>query len=155
MVIRRVHTIEACLELINLFDSYRVFYKQQSDPGLAEQFLAARLQNKESVIFVASISEGDGEKAVGFTQLYPKYSSARATKNWILNDLYVESGYRGRGIAQQLINVAMDFAQQQGAHFVQLETGVDNHRAQKLYEFVGFVQQAPENDFLMYRKHVS
>src|SRR5690606_12702213 len=99
----RVHTIEACLELINLFDSYRVFYKQQSDPGLAEQFLAARLQNKESVIFVASISEGDGEKAVGFTQLYPKYSSARATKNWILNDLYVESGYRGRGIAQQLI----------------------------------------------------
>ena len=40
-----------------LFDTYRQFYEQAPDIALAKAFIAARLNNKDSVIFVAENSE--------------------------------------------------------------------------------------------------
>ncbi|WHZ06313.1 MAG: hypothetical protein OJF59_000065 [Cytophagales bacterium] len=133
--------------VFDLFDKYRVFYKQQSDIATAKKFIQERLDNNESVIFVSL----DLDKPIGFTQLYPKYSSARVIKNWILNDLYVEKEYRKKGIGENLIKTAMDFARQHGAKFVELSTAVDNYTAQSLYEQVGFKKLEPETDFFTYR----
>ena len=140
--------------VICLFNQYRVFYNQPSDLTLADCFLTDRLQNNESVIFVAVNKVGDEYLPVGFTQLYPKYSSMRAVKNWILNDLYVEASYRKKGIGNTLIATAVDFAKANNAKFVQLETATHNYTAQSLYESVGFIKQAPDTEFIMYRKSV-
>lgn len=137
--------------VIELFDQYRVFYKKASDLALAKKFIQARLDNGESIIFVAL----DKTKPVGFTQLYPKYSSARAVKNWILNDLYVKADYRKQGIGEALIKTAMQFATEQEAVFVELSTAIDNFTAQNLYEQIGFVKQEPETDFYTYRINLS
>jgi len=149
ITIKRITAAESSL-VINLFDQYRVFYEQPSDIGLAESFINSRLSNNESVIFVAL----SNNQPVGFTQLYPKYSSMRASKNWILNDLFVEPIHRKQGIGEQLIKTAMEFAKQQGAAFVQLETAIDNHTAQSLYEGIGFIKQKPDTDFFVYRINV-
>lgn len=133
--------------VVGLFNQYRIFYGKFSDLGMAKAFIDARLENNESVIFVAL----DGNKPVGFTQLYPKYSSARLSKNWILNDLFVDTDYRKQGIGEKLIKTAMDFAKKQGSTFVQLETAVDNDTAQRLYETIGFKKQGPDNEFFLYR----
>lgn len=146
MEIKRIQPEEWQL-VVNLFDQYRVFYKKESDLALAGQFIRERLDNNESVIYVAV----DGEKPVGFTQLYPKYSSARAVKNWILNDLYVDAGYRKQGIGAQLIKQAAEFAKKSEAQFIQLETAVDNYTAQSLYEDLGFIKQPPEEEFYLYK----
>jgi len=146
MEIKRIGETEANL-VFDLFDSYRQFYKQPSDKLLAETFINQRLSNNESVIFVAI----DGDTPIGFTQLYPKYSSVSAAKNWILNDLYVESSARKTGVGRMLIEKAMAFAKGQGATYVQLETAVDNFTAQSLYEAIGFVKQEPETGFLLYK----
>ncbi|MDB5159251.1 MAG: GCN5-related N-acetyltransferase [Mucilaginibacter sp.] len=140
--------------VIDLFDQYRMFYKQVSDLELARQFLTERLQNNESVIFVACIEFNETFMPIGFTQLYPKYSSTRAVKNWILNDLYVNPAYRKQGIGNKLIATATDFAKIGGAKFIQLETATDNYTAQHLYESVGFTKQAPDTEFIVYRKSV-
>jgi len=134
-----------------LFNKYRIFYKQASDIEIARNFIQARLDNNESVIFTALTEDGT---AVGFTQLYPKYSSMRVSKNWILNDLYVEKDYRQQGIGGQLIKTTMNFARQNGATFVELSTAVDNYTAQSLYEQTGFTKQPPEADFFTYRIYV-
>ncbi|MFT4092170.1 MAG: GNAT family N-acetyltransferase [Niabella sp.] len=131
-----------------LFDKYRVFYKQPSAIEVAKKFIQERLNNNESVIFVALTAGGI---PTGFTQLYPKYSSMRASKNWVLNDLYVDKHYRQQGIGGQLIKTAMDFAKQNGASFVELSTAVDNYTAQSLYEQIGFIKQEAETDFYTYR----
>jgi len=146
MEIMRIYLSEASL-VIGLFDKYRVFYKKVSDIDLAEQFIKTRLGSNESVIFVAL----DGELPVAFTQLYPKYSSVSAVKNWILNDLYVDPAYRKQGIGEALIKTAMDFAKSDGATYVQLETAVDNYTAQSLYEGMGFQKQEPDTEFFLYR----
>ncbi|QQR97908.1 MAG: GNAT family N-acetyltransferase [Sphingobacteriales bacterium] len=135
--------------VFDLFNKYRVFYKQTSDIDIARKFIQDRLDNNESVIFVAI--DDSTNQAIGFTQLYPKYSSARVIKNWILNDLYVEVEYRKMGIGEKLIRHAMDFALQNGAKFVELSTAVDNFIAQRLYEQIGFKKVEPEIDFYTYR----
>jgi len=138
--------------VVELFDKYRVFYKEKSDIGLAKRFIQSRLENCESVIFVAV--PDDKPQPIGFTQLYPKYSSRRAVKNWILNDLYVDEDYRGQGIGEQLIKTAIDFAAKDNSTFVELSTDIDNHIAQSLYERVGFERQEPETTFYTYRKDI-
>ncbi|MDN5289556.1 MAG: family N-acetyltransferase [Mucilaginibacter sp.] len=132
-----------------LFDQYRVFYKQASDIVLAETYIKNRLENNESVIFVALA----GDKPVGFTQLYPLLSSVKATKNWLLNDLFVDSDHRKRGIGEVLLKTAANFAKSHGATFVQLETASDNYTAQRLYEAVGFVKLDAKISF-NYRKAI-
>ncbi|WP_316786066.1 GNAT family N-acetyltransferase [Pedobacter frigiditerrae] len=147
--IKRINLIEANL-VVGLFNQYRIFYGKFSDLGMAKAFIDARLENNESVIFVAM----DADKPVGFTQLYPTYSSARLSKNWILNDLFVDSDYRKQGIGEELIKTAMSFAKGQGSTFLQLETAIDNLTAQRLYETIGFKKQEPDNEFFLYRINV-
>jgi ribosomal protein S18 acetylase RimI-like enzyme len=147
MLIKRITSSE-CRLVTTLFDKYRIFYKQPSDLGLAEKFIKDRLENNESVIFVA-LAEGD--KPAGFTQLYPLISSVRAKKNWLLNDLYVDVTYRKQGIGESLIKAAIDFAKGENAAFLKLETACDNYTAQSLYEAIGFIKQEPDTEYLAYK----
>jgi hypothetical protein len=82
--LKRINVDEVDL-VIDLFDKYRVFYKQPSDIARARAFLIERLFNNESVIIIALEKINGTTTVKGFTQLYPKYSSARTVKNWILN----------------------------------------------------------------------
>ena len=150
MQIQRINT-DTLFLVEDLFDKYRVFYEQPSDISLAKQFLHQRLSNNESVIFVALDNDNETMIPAGFTQLYPLYSSVRAQKNWILNDLYVEANYRKQGVGKQLISAAMQFAKEQGAQFVQLETMQDNVTAQSLYEAIGFEKCNPTEGEFVYR----
>ncbi|MVP01960.1 GNAT family N-acetyltransferase [Paenibacillus lutrae] len=121
-------------DLVPLFDSYRQFYKQDSDPGQARRFLEDRLRNEESVLFLAY----EHDTAVGFTQLYPSFSSVSLKKLWILNDLYVIPEMRGRRIGEMLIGKAAELSRSTGGKGLILSTSVHNHSAQTLYERVGF-----------------
>jgi len=148
ITIKQIGLTEAHL-VAGLFNQYRIFYKQFSDIGMAKAFIDERLQHNESIIFLAV--EQDTHQPVGFTQLYPKYSSIRLSKNWILNDLYVDETYRKQGIGEKLIKTAMDFAKVNGSTFVQLETAVDNFNAQHLYESIGFIKQGNDEEFFLYK----
>ena len=150
MEVKRISSHEASL-VTDLFDKYRMFYKQPSDITLAQNFIQDRLDNNESIIFVAVARNDGNEIPVGFTQLYPDYSSVRAVKNWILNDLYVDSGFRKQGIGETLIKSALEFAKKEGAKYVELSTAVDNYTAQSLYTAIGFKKQEPDKNFISYR----
>lgn len=125
-------------QLVPLFDGYRVFYKQPSDPQKARLFLRERIANGESVIFAAADDAGE---LLGFTQLYPLFSSVSASRVWLLNDLYVAPEARRQGVARALMEAARKFGKETGANGVALETGIDNTQAQALYEQLGYVRQ--------------
>jgi ribosomal protein S18 acetylase RimI-like enzyme len=122
-------------EVSRLFDAYRVFYKQDSNVDLASEFLRQRMDNSESVIFCATDESG---QYLGFTQLYPIFSSVSVQKTWLLNDLYVDAKARGLGVGTKLLNQAKDYAKQTGAKGVALETEITNVGAQKLYEHLNY-----------------
>ncbi len=135
----------------SLFNAYRMFYKQPTDMALAERFIKERLLNNESVIFAALVERDGRQKPAGFTQLYPLISSVRAVKNWLLNDLYVDASYRKQGIGETLLKTAMDFAWNDGAAYLQLETAANNLIAQSLYKSTGFVKQQQGSSFFTYK----
>ncbi len=120
-----------------LFDSYRTFYGQPPDLAIARSFLKARLERNESVIFLALNAQGEG---LGFTQLYPSFSSTSARRLWILNDLFVAETARRSGVARALMEAARRFAAADGALELELQTAVDNINAQRLYESLGYVR---------------
>jgi len=151
MRIIRINNTQGNL-VFELFDQYRTFYQQESDIELARNYIQARLDTNESVIFVAL---NDNSVAIGFTQLYPNYSSVRAVKNWTLNDLYVEKDYRKQGVGKELIMAALNFAKENNAKFVELSTAIDNYTAQSLYEQIGFEKQDPDTGFYTYRINVT
>ena len=120
--------------VVPLFDAYRQFYGQPPDLEGAHRFLAERISRGESVIF--AVVEGD--RALGFTQLYPSFSSVSMRPIWILNDLYVAEGARRRGVGVRLLRAARDHARQTGAARLALSTAVTNTTAQALYERDGW-----------------
>ena len=117
-----------------LFDAYRQFYKKPPNEEAARRFLFARLSKDESVMFLA----WRGARAIGFVHLYPVFSSTNLTRQWILNDLYIDPEARKRGVAHQLMNRAHQFARSTQADGLTLETATDNHSAQRLYERLGW-----------------
>lgn len=121
-------------QVSRLFDAYRVFYGKQSDILAAENFIGTRLKLSDSEIFVAEV---DGVLA-GFTQLYPLYSSVRMKKLWLLNDLFVDGDYRGRGISVMLIDAAKQLCYDSGACGMYLETAKSNDIGNALYPRTGF-----------------
>ena len=125
-------------ELAPLFDAYRVFYGQPSDLEAARAYLHERFTLGESVVFIAMLEAGSETRAVGFTQLYPMFSSVSLRRIWILNDLYIETDVRGQRIGERLIERAVQLAQESGAKGIQLETAHVNISAQRLYERLGF-----------------
>ncbi|MEH7495728.1 GNAT family N-acetyltransferase [Neobacillus niacini] len=124
--------------LTELFDSYRVFYQQESDIEGARAFLKERLVKEDSVVFIAY----DESNPVGFVQLYPTFSSVSMKRSWVLNDLYVNASARKKGFGEKLIMKAIEFAEETGAKGVSLETGSDNVSAQSLYEKIGFKKES-------------
>ncbi|MBX7151763.1 GNAT family N-acetyltransferase [bacterium] len=129
-----------------LFDAYRGFYHQTSDITGAEKFLSDRLKNSESIVFVALDDSG---KALGFVQLYPSFSSVSIKKIWILNDLFVIPEARKKGVGEALMETARKFAVETHAKGLQLETGIENITAQRLYEKLGYVRNVETHQYFL------
>lgn len=119
--------------LIPLLDKYRTFYNQNSDERAARRFLENRMKNKDSVIFLAFYDSSPA----GFTQLYSSFSSVSLKPIFILNDLYVYSEFRNKGIGKVLLKNAKEYCLLQEYKGLALETGINNP-AQKLYERLGW-----------------
>ena len=119
-----------------LFDAYRQFYEQAADLALAHSFIRSRLENKESVIFVAE----NGSQLLGFCQLYPTFCSVAAAPIFILYDLFVTPSARSSGAGRALMLAAESHARASGAVRLDLTTARDNLRAQSLYESLGWMR---------------
>jgi len=131
--VRRVDAAEADL-VAPLFALYRQFYGQPYDEEKAAGFLRDRVSLGQSVVLVAEVAR----EPVGFTQLYPTFSSVSAAVKWVLNDLYVVASARGNGVAAALMAHAELLARAAGACSLTLETGSDNVTAQRLYKRQGY-----------------
>ena len=84
------------------------------------------------------VAEMDGDLA-GFVELAPKKLPYETPAPAIeLRRLYLRSSAHGRGIADELMNWALQEANARGAQEVVLSVYIDNHRARRFYERYGF-----------------
>jgi ribosomal protein S18 acetylase RimI-like enzyme len=130
--------------IVPLFDTYRQFYGHGSDPGRGRRFVEERLERAQSTIFLAFHDSA----AVGFTQLYPSFSSGAMARIFILNDLFVLAEARGSGAGSALLRAAAEFGRHAGAVRMMLSTEITNTAAQSLYERSGWKR---DTEFLFYQ----
>ena len=126
-----------------VFNLYRVFYKQDSNVEIAQKYIADRLTNNESVIFFAE----DNDKCIGFTQLYPTFDSVNVRQKIVLYDLFVREEYRRKGFAKLLMNAAKQYASDNNFGSIELSTGKTNTQGQSLYESLGYIR---DNEYYTY-----
>jgi ribosomal protein S18 acetylase RimI-like enzyme len=131
--------------LADLFNQYRVFQGQPSDLPAATDFLRARFDHGESVVFLAQA----GAASIGFAQLYPIYSSTALARAFVLNDLFVHESGRRRGVGSDLLSAIEGYAWGQGAARVTLNVAIENASGQALYEARGWRKDA---QFFMYHR---
>jgi ribosomal protein S18 acetylase RimI-like enzyme len=125
--------------LVPLFEGYRTFYGLQTDRTAVRRFLTQRIRRGEATVFLAVDDGSRDAPALGFTLLYPTFSSLQLRRAWVLNDLFVAADARRRGVARRLIERATRLAKSSGAAYLMLETAHTNRKAQRLYESLGWV----------------
>ena len=86
---------------------------------------------------VQLIARGDEGTAVGFASVFWSWTTTRAGRLAVMNDLYVAPEARGTGAADALIEACAERGREHGAVSLEWSTALDNHRAQKVYDRVG------------------
>jgi ribosomal protein S18 acetylase RimI-like enzyme len=130
--------------LTGLFDGYLRFYRREHEPAAIGGFLLQRLTRGDSLILLAL---DEGGAAVGFSQVYPLFTSLGLAPTWLLNDLFVASQARRTGAGRALLREVKTRAVAEGIASVELATEVTNSTAQALYEDEGFVR---DTEYLHY-----
>lgn len=94
-------------DLVPLFSAYLDFYEVPAPEEQVRAFLAERLRQGDSTLFLARDAEA---RALGFVQLYPLFASLALRPSWLLSDLYVRPEARRQGVGEALMNQARGFA---------------------------------------------
>jgi len=89
---------------------------------------------------VQLIARDAGGAAVGFATIFWSWSTTRATRIGVMNDLFVAEPARGAGggrVAEALIAACGERCRARGAVALTWQTALDNARAQALYDRIG------------------
>jgi GNAT superfamily N-acetyltransferase len=130
-------------DLLPLMRGYCDFY-EVDPPDDALLALAQALiddPEREGVQLIARDPGEDGEP-LGFATVYWLWSTSKAARIALMNDLFVAKAARRRGVGEALIAACLELARERGAAILQWQTAPDNTTAQKLYERVGGIRES-------------
>jgi ribosomal protein S18 acetylase RimI-like enzyme len=83
------------------------------------------------------IARDEVGRPVGFATVYWSWSTLRAARTAIMNDLFVHPDARGSGVAEALIDECRVRSGFRGAVSMGWQTAKDNLRAQRVYDRIG------------------
>ena len=116
-------------------------------------FLAGveRLIEDRDTEFVLAAPDDDSPPA-GVAQLRFRWGIWRAGGDCLVEDVFVEEGARGRGVARALMEEATRRALERGCRRMELDTNESNEPALALYHAFGFTEGSPRDLYL--RRHL-
>ena len=94
------------------------------------------LKNRNTFMLVAVTEEG----VIAGMLTMASYKIPTGTKFWI-DDVIVDSGYRGRKVGLSLLEEAISVARKNGARSVDLTSRPFRHEANSLYKKLGFLKR--------------
>ena len=124
----------ACLDLVAREGRYLAQIEALPIERIME-FLGQNVTS-DAVQFVAL----DGEWVVGWADIFAAWQPALSHCGRL--GMGVHPDYRGQGIGERLLAACIAKARAKGITRIELETRIDNARAIRLYEKLGFVHEA-------------
>jgi ribosomal protein S18 acetylase RimI-like enzyme len=140
LAVRRVGE-EDLDDLLPLMRGYSDFYEVDPSDEALLALARALIANPqfEGVQLIARDAQ-DG-RALGFATVYWLWSTSRAARIGVMNDLFTAREARRRGVGEALIRACLDEVRARGAAMLQWQTAHDNHTAQALYDAVGGIRE--------------
>lgn len=86
---------------------------------------------------VQLIARDAGGAALGFATVYWTWSTTRAARIAVMNDLFVTPQARGMRLGEALIEACAERCRERGIGSLGWQTALDNTRAQALYDRIG------------------
>jgi len=123
-------------DLLPLLVDYCAFYETAPPPDQLAALARALLDDPEHE-GVQLIARDDDGAAVGFATVYWTWSTTRAYRLAVMNDLYVADAARGGGVGRALIEACAERARSRGCGALEWQTAPDNETAQRLYDTTG------------------
>lgn len=127
-------------DLLPLVRGYCDFYNANpSDEALLA--LSEALTHDPAHEGLQLLARGDRREPLGFATVYWTWSTTRASRIGVMEDLFVTPQARGTGIADQLILCCRAQCRKRGASLLSWQTAPTNRRAQRVYDRVGAVRE--------------
>lgn len=92
------------------------------------------------------ICESDGETA-GFAIFYPRFSSFRGQTGYYLEDIYIDSSFRGRGFGESMLREIARKAKDRGYERIDFQVLEWNSSAIEFYKSLGAVLDGEDKHF--------
>ena len=132
--------------LINLMNHYIMDEMGNGKPLNEEQGrnLVEGLENHPSklVLFVSYRNQ-----LIGLTNCFINFATFTVKPFINIHDVVVLENYRDKGIGRKLLQAVIDHAKKIDCSKITLEVRTDNHRAQALYNSLGFEEGEPVMHF--------
>jgi ribosomal protein S18 acetylase RimI-like enzyme len=124
--------------LTELMYEYIVGFYKKPRPATEKlhQLIQTLLEKQEGVQFVALL---DG-KLVGFATLYFTFSTMKADKYTVMNDLYVIEQYRDTEVESHLFLECRRYTKEHPFTHMSWITATENKRAQRFFDRMGGIQ---------------
>jgi GNAT superfamily N-acetyltransferase len=128
-------------DLLPLMRGYSDFYEVNPSDDALLALSRALIANPDydGLQFIAR--DSDSGEALGFATVYWLWSTSRAARIGLMNDLFTAEAARRRGVGEALIRACLDAVRERGAVALEWQTATDNHTAQALYERVGGIRE--------------
>ena len=115
-----------------------LYSKRNLDLFLSSKTADAFEQQVTSPEYAFRLAEEDG-RLIGYIKMGPNELPGDTPEGtWELHQLYLTPDAKGRGIAQDLMDWGFAEARRRGFKHLQLSVFVDNQRARRLYDKIGF-----------------
>jgi len=125
--------IDACVRLLHLLFSQ----EHEFVPDSSKQVAGLEMIIGNPSTGTVFVCEAEG-RIVGMVALLSLVSTALGKKVAMLEDMIVETDFRGQGIGSQLLDYACNWANENGYGRITLLTDGDNEAAHHFYETHGF-----------------
>src|SRR5947209_2507199 len=127
---------EDLADLLPLMADYCAFYEASPPPDQLAALSRALLDDPETE-GLQLLARDEQSVAVGFATLYWTWSTTRASRLAVMNDLFVSPEARGAGAGRALIDACAERARARGCTALEWQTAPDNHTAQRVYDATG------------------
>ena len=135
LVALQTATVADLDRLLDLIRAYHDFEGIAHSRGRMSDAIRPLLGNSElGRIWLITLDD----QIIGYTALCFGYSIEFAGRDAFVDELFVVSEQRGRGIGRQVLELIRTEARQLDVKALHLEVARDNHQAQRLYRAVGF-----------------
>lgn len=155
IIIRRATIADAvklsAISIQTFYDTFVGTCKEEDMTAFLKEYfnlkqVQAELSNENDFYYLAELNG----RVVGYCRWMEDYTNFSLMKQWKsleLKRIYVLKEYHGKGVAQQLMNLVIQYAQSNQYQVLWLGVWENNHRAQKFYEKNLFVNSGHTHDF--------